>query len=126
MAKCVVAIGTLLAFLGSSAIASAEELFQAVLSGDQEVPAVDTNTTGRFKILVNQDATAGRYTLSVASGVRITHRLTDSPACLVSDEFGMSTHLERMLKAAGQPVPQSIGTRRSVHFLTDSAGRSPR
>jgi molecular chaperone HtpG len=42
-----------------------------------------------------------------AGGVRITHRLTDSPACLVSDEFGMSTHLERMLKAAGQQVPQS-------------------
>jgi molecular chaperone HtpG len=42
-----------------------------------------------------------------ASGVRVTHRLTDSPACLVSDEFGMSTHLERMLKAAGQQVPQS-------------------
>ena len=42
-----------------------------------------------------------------ASGVRITHRLTDSPACLVSDEFGMSTHLERMLKAAGQQVPES-------------------
>jgi molecular chaperone HtpG len=39
--------------------------------------------------------------------VRVTHRLTDSPACLVSDEFGMSTHLERMLKAAGQQVPQS-------------------
>jgi molecular chaperone HtpG len=42
-----------------------------------------------------------------ASGVRVTHRLTDSPACLVSDEFGMSTHLERMLKAAGQQVPQT-------------------
>jgi len=42
-----------------------------------------------------------------ASGVRVTHRLTDSPACLVSDEFGMSTHLERMLKAAGQQVPSS-------------------
>jgi molecular chaperone HtpG len=42
-----------------------------------------------------------------ASGVRITHRLTDSPACLVSDQFGMSTHLERMLKAAGQQVPAS-------------------
>jgi molecular chaperone HtpG len=42
-----------------------------------------------------------------ASGVRITHRLTDSPACLVSDQFGMSTHLERMLKAAGQEVPAS-------------------
>jgi molecular chaperone HtpG len=42
-----------------------------------------------------------------ASSVRLTHRLTDSPACLVSDEFGMSTHLERMLKAAGQAVPSS-------------------
>jgi molecular chaperone HtpG len=31
----------------------------------------------------------------------------DSPACLVSDDFGMSTHLERMLKAAGQQVPAS-------------------
>jgi molecular chaperone HtpG len=40
-----------------------------------------------------------------ASAVRVTHRLTDSPACLVSDDHGMSTNLERMLKAAGQNVP---------------------
>jgi molecular chaperone HtpG len=40
-----------------------------------------------------------------ASGVRITHRLTDSPACLVADEHGMSTNLNRLLKAAGQKVP---------------------
>jgi molecular chaperone HtpG len=40
-----------------------------------------------------------------ASAVRVTHRLTDSPACLVADEHGMSTNLERMLKAAGQNVP---------------------
>ena len=40
-----------------------------------------------------------------ASAVRVTHRLTDSPACLVSDEHGMSSHLERLLKAAGQTVP---------------------
>jgi molecular chaperone HtpG len=40
-----------------------------------------------------------------ASAVRVTSRLTDSPSCLVSDEHGMSTHLERMLKAAGQNVP---------------------
>jgi molecular chaperone HtpG len=42
-----------------------------------------------------------------ATSVRVTHRLTDSPACLVSDEHGMSTHLYRMLKAAGQSVPAS-------------------
>src|SRR5687767_13230680 len=42
-----------------------------------------------------------------ASAVRTTDRLTDSPACLVSDEHGLSTNLERILKAAGQDVPGS-------------------
>jgi molecular chaperone HtpG len=37
--------------------------------------------------------------------VRVTHRLTSSPACLVSDQWGMSMNLERLLKAAGQKVP---------------------
>ncbi len=37
--------------------------------------------------------------------VRVTHRLTASPACLVSDQYGMSMNLERLLKAAGQNVP---------------------
>ena len=39
--------------------------------------------------------------------VRVTHRLTDSPSCLVVDEYGMSTHLERLLKQAGQKVDSS-------------------
>ena len=37
--------------------------------------------------------------------VRVTHRLTDSPACLVSGEHDMSGNLERILKAAGQKAP---------------------
>jgi molecular chaperone HtpG len=39
--------------------------------------------------------------------VRVTHRLTDSPACLVADENDMSANLARMLKAAGQNAPMS-------------------
>ena len=39
--------------------------------------------------------------------VRVTFRLTSSPACLVADQQGMSGNLERMLKAAGQKVPGS-------------------
>lgn len=39
--------------------------------------------------------------------VRITLRLTDSPACLVADEHDLGANLERMLKAAGQKVPVS-------------------
>ncbi|MDO8891998.1 MAG: molecular chaperone HtpG [Sulfurimicrobium sp.] len=39
--------------------------------------------------------------------VRVTHRLTSSPACLVAGEHDMSGNLERLLKAAGQNVPMS-------------------
>jgi molecular chaperone HtpG len=42
-----------------------------------------------------------------AKDVRITHRLTDSPACLVVDENELSGNLMRMLKAAGQSAPES-------------------
>jgi molecular chaperone HtpG len=38
--------------------------------------------------------------------VRVTDRLTDSPACLVSDEGGMSARQERVLREAGHDVPQ--------------------
>ncbi len=37
--------------------------------------------------------------------VRVTRRLTESPACLVADEHDMSANLARMLQAAGQPGP---------------------
>ncbi|MDD5056401.1 MAG: molecular chaperone HtpG [Sideroxydans sp.] len=37
--------------------------------------------------------------------VRITHRLTDSPACLVADEHDMSGNLARLMKASGQKMP---------------------
>ena len=41
-----------------------------------------------------------------AEDVRVTTRLVDSPACLVSQDGGMSTQLARMLKQAGQPAPE--------------------
>ena len=40
--------------------------------------------------------------------VRVTHRLTDSPACLVADEHDIGGNLARMLKAAGQKVPSTL------------------
>ena len=42
-----------------------------------------------------------------AKDVRVTFRLTDSPACLVADENELSGNLARMLKAAGQAAPDS-------------------
>ncbi|WP_426417543.1 molecular chaperone HtpG [Aestuariirhabdus sp. LZHN29] len=39
--------------------------------------------------------------------VRITHRLTDSPACLVVGEMDMGAQMRRILESAGQAVPDS-------------------
>ena len=39
--------------------------------------------------------------------VRVTHRLTDSPACLVVNEDEMGMQMRRILESAGQQVPGS-------------------
>jgi molecular chaperone HtpG len=39
--------------------------------------------------------------------VRVTHRLTNSPACLVVEDDEMAANLQRMLKAAGHAMPTS-------------------
>src|SRR5690606_24320918 len=41
------------------------------------------------------------------SEVRVTHRLTDSPACLAVAEFDMGNQMRRIMEAAGQKVPES-------------------
>ncbi|MED5500596.1 MAG: molecular chaperone HtpG [Pseudomonadota bacterium] len=38
--------------------------------------------------------------------VRVTHRLTDSPACVVLPEHEMGFQMRRMMEAAGQPLPE--------------------
>ena len=83
--------------------------FQSVSKGnldlgelaDEEEKKVQEETDKAFSDLVERLKT----TLDdKVKEVRVTHRLTDSPACLVVDEADMSANLERMLKAAGQQV----------------------
>lgn len=38
--------------------------------------------------------------------VRISSRLTDSPACMVVGQYDMGAHMRRMMEAAGQKVPE--------------------
>jgi molecular chaperone HtpG len=62
---------------------------------------------GEFKELTEK---IGKVLGEKVKEVRVTHRLTDSPACLVADASAMSTNLERLLKAAGQKVPETKPT----------------
>jgi molecular chaperone HtpG len=39
--------------------------------------------------------------------VRLSSRLTDSACCLVADEMGMNAHMERIMKAMSQDMPDS-------------------
>jgi molecular chaperone HtpG len=62
---------------------------------------------GEFKELTDK---IGKLLGEKVKEVRVTHRLTDSPACLVADASAMSTNLERLLKAAGHNVPETKPT----------------
>ena len=85
---------------------------QSVAKGDLDLGALANDaekkdqekTTEEFKDLLNDI----KSTLdNKVKEVRVTYRLTDSPACLVADSRDLSGNLERMLKAAGQKVPSS-------------------
>ncbi len=58
----------------------------------------------QFKPVVDQLTNALKMK---TSEVRVTTRLVDSPACLVTSEGELSPQLIRMLKQAGQDVPES-------------------
>jgi molecular chaperone HtpG len=71
---------------------------------DDEEKKAQEKETGDFQEL----ATKMKEVLSEqVRDVRITFRLTESPACLVADAHDMSGNLERLLKSAGQKVPNS-------------------
>ena len=66
---------------------------------DEAEKAEQTKVAESFKPLVERvKAALGER----AKDVRVTLRLTDSPACLVVEEGDMGMNLERLLKAAGQ------------------------
>jgi molecular chaperone HtpG len=83
---------------------------QSIARGDLDLsklghvnqPVAEETAKDQYKDLL---ARMGETLKDRAAAVRLTHRLTDSPACLVSEEHAMSTNLERLLKASGQKIP---------------------
>ena len=73
------------------------------LEDEAEKQAVEQDAADLKELLDRVKASLGER----VKDVRVTHRLTESPACLVADEHDPSGNLARMLKAAGQDVPPS-------------------
>lgn len=86
--------------------------FQSVAKGDLALGDLEDKDE---KEALEKDADAlksltGKIKEAIAEqvkDVRVTHRLTESPACLVVEEQDMAINLQKMLKAAGQAVPTS-------------------
>lgn len=74
---------------------------------DEAEKQAQESAAGEFKALTDKVAEA---LAERVKEVRVTHRLTESPACLVSEENDMSGNLARLLKAAGQHAPAAKPT----------------
>ncbi|HQW81686.1 MAG: molecular chaperone HtpG [Rhodanobacteraceae bacterium] len=66
-------------------------------AGEKEADAAAKPVVERIKTLLG----------AKVKDVRASKRLTESASCIVVDEYDMAPHLKRMLKAAGQDIPDS-------------------
>lgn len=80
---------------------------QSVAKGDLDLGSLDAEEDKAAQEEVNKDFEAVIKQIKEVLGekvseVRLSHRLTESPACLVADVYGMSLNMERIMKDAGQ------------------------
>jgi len=85
---------------------------QSIAKGDLDLGKLESDTEKEIQKKIEEEAKTLVEKIKQTLGdqvkdVRVTHRLTDSPACLVSDAQDLSGNLARMLKAAGQSAPET-------------------
>ena len=85
---------------------------QSIAKGDLDLGALESETEKEIQKKVEEEAKSLIARVKATLGdavkeVRVTHRLTDSPACLVAGEHDLSGNMARILKAAGQNAPDS-------------------
>jgi molecular chaperone HtpG len=72
--------------------------------GELDPDAVDADKKDRYETLFKHIRAQLEDTIKE---VRPSTRLTDSVACLSGDTYDMSGYMEKILKAAGQPIPEN-------------------
>lgn len=85
---------------------------QSIAKGDLDLGKLDDADQKKANEKIEKEAKSVIEKIKNSLGervkdVKVTHRLTDSPACLVVGEHDISGNLERILKAAGQNTPSS-------------------
>ncbi len=86
--------------------------FQDVARGDLDLGEVETEEDKKHKEEAAEEHKNLLERIKTAledrvEEVRVTNRLTDSPACLVVGDFDMGAQMKKIMEAAGQKVPDS-------------------
>ena len=87
----------------------------SVTKGDLELGSLEDEADKEAQEKVAEEAKGLVERIKAAlagkvSDVKVTSRLTDTPACVVTGEGEMSTQMIKLMQAAGQPVPDSKPT----------------
>nr|WP_136252151.1 molecular chaperone HtpG [Ningiella ruwaisensis] len=88
-----------------------EKSFQSVASSKVDLSELDDEETKKAHEDAEKAVEGVLERVKSALGdkveeVKFTHRLTDSPACIVATENGMTTQMAKLMQAAGQEVPE--------------------
>ncbi len=93
-------------WLVSSMFEYQEKPLKSVSKGDLKLSEDEKQAQDEQKEAFSDVTSSLQNALSeVVKEVRLTHRLTESPACLVADESDPGANLERIMKAMGQDAP---------------------
>lgn len=89
-----------------------EKQFQSITRGDLDLGKLDDEETKKAQEESEKEVAGLVERIKTALGddvkdVRFTHRLTDSPACVVSDDNDMSSQMQKLMESVGQAVPEA-------------------
>ncbi|WP_105259032.1 molecular chaperone HtpG [Pseudoalteromonas sp. T1lg88] len=89
-----------------------DKQFQSITRGDLDLGDLDDEESKKAQEESEKEVEGLLERIKTALGdkvkeVRFTHRLTDSPACVVADEHDMSSQMIKLMESVGQKVPET-------------------
>ncbi len=88
-----------------------DKKLQAITQGDLDLGGLESEEDKQAVEKANEDNSEligkiKELLKDKVEDVKVSGRLDESPACVVSNDGGMSLQMARMMKAAGQPIPE--------------------
>ncbi|MEM0514323.1 molecular chaperone HtpG [Pseudoalteromonas sp. YIC-827] len=89
-----------------------DKQFQSITRGDLDLGDLDDEESKKAQEESEKEVEGLLERIKTALGdkvkeVRFTHRLTESPACVVADEHDMSSQMIKLMESVGQKAPET-------------------